>query len=187
MKFRSSFGMASLFLELASHSAITPVGSYSCSCRTEMFSGDQYVGFRGVGAALGTSGLWTEVTATGFPLLCSGPEESDVPVLPHGRLGLSCWFLTWELSPQNCAGMALSLPALWLLSLCSMPTPLPRILKPVLKLDTMQLIRIYLSQITITVEFCFLEMMLWSPWLEFWVFPVPSATHLPLSGYFQMA
>lgn len=149
MKFRSSFCTASLFLELDSYSAITPVGFCSCSCRTEMFSGDQYMGFMGVGAALGTSGLWAEITAAGLLLLCSSPEETNVPVLPCGRLGLPCWFLTWELSLQTCAGTALSLQALWLLSLC----PLPRILKSILKLDTMQLIRIYLSQITIAVEF----------------------------------
>lgn len=83
--------MARLFLELASHSAITLVGFCSCSCRMGMFSGDQYVGFTGVGAALGTSRLlkW-EITAAGFLLLCSGPEETYVPVLPYGRLGLSC-------------------------------------------------------------------------------------------------
>lgn len=185
MKFRSSFGMASLFLELASHSAITPVGSCSCSCRTEMFSGDQYVGFRGLGLLWAPQGCELRSQQLGSSSSAVALRRAmcqSYPMAGWGYLADS-----WELSPQNCAGMALSLPALWLLFLCSMPTPLPRILKSVLKLDTMQLIRIYLSQITIAVEFCFLEMMLWSPWLEFWVFPVPSATHLHLSGYFQMA
>lgn len=45
------------------------------------------MGFMGVGAALGASGLGVEITAAGLLLICSGPEETDVPVLPCGRLG----------------------------------------------------------------------------------------------------
>lgn len=57
------------------------------------------MGFTGVGAALGTSALRAEITAAGFLLLCSGPEETNVPVLPCGRLRLSCWFLTSPFRP----------------------------------------------------------------------------------------
>lgn len=105
----------------------------------------------GVGAALGAS----ELTAAGFILLTySGLKEKNMSDLPNGRLGylsVTCP----EDSPFGAVrvGIMLPLPALWTSLFVLHANTSALFLESALKLGTMKLIRIYLSQLQSQLSF----------------------------------
>lgn len=109
----------------------------------------------GVGAALGASELGAEVTAADFILLTySGLKEKNMSVLPNGRLGYLAVTCP-EHSPFGavCVGTVLPLPALWTSLFVLHANTSALFLESALKLGTMKLIRIYLSQLQSQLSF----------------------------------